>query len=99
MRQQYEMKAKYRLMWGTRCSMRGGGCHRHLVSTSNEALNQSHNLVPHPVVLDVIEAVVSHVLSNTRRMASLQTPYILFGCGDVGGRKVKLRVSHATIVL
>ena len=67
--------------------------------TTDEALNQSHNLVPRPVVLDGIEALnMSHVLSNTSRMASLQTPYIHLGCGDVGGRKVKLGVSLAMIV-
>ena len=69
--------------------------HRHLVSTSNEALNHSHNLIPHPIVLDGIEALIS----NTSRMASPQTPYIHFGCGDVGGRKVKFGVLLAMIVL
>ena len=67
--------------------------HRHLLYTSNEALNHSHILIPH--LIDGIEALIS----NTSRMASPQTPYIHFGCGDVGGRKVKFWVSLAMIVL
>ena len=55
----------------------------------------SHNLIPNPIVLDGIEALIS----NTSRMVSPKTPYILFGCGDVGGRKVKFGVSLSMIVL